>query len=120
LLDGVAQCLDDWCRRILRRKYTDPERKLDVVALLLQRRYIRERGRALLAEARKRAHLAGLDLSAGGCDRRHQHLRIVAEDRGQSRAAAIGRQMFHLDTGGLHEQCGWQMQRPVESGRTEG
>ena len=52
-------------------------------------------------------------------DRGDQHLRVVAEHRGQRRPAAVGRQMAHLDAGGLHEQRGRQMQRAVEAGRDE-
>ncbi len=63
--------------------------------------------------------LAGLDLRHRGRDRRHQRLRIVAEHRGQRRAAAVGRQMAHLDAGRLHEQRHRNVQRAIKSGRTE-
>ena len=49
-----------------------------------------------------------------------RHLRVVAEDGGQRRAAAVGRQMAQLEVAGrLGEQRHREVQRAVEAGRAE-
>jgi hypothetical protein len=58
-----------------------------------------QRLRALAAEQGERPRLAALDLRQAGRHRRDQHLRIVAEQRGQCRSAALGRQMPQLHPG---------------------
>jgi len=60
--------------------------------------------------------LAGLDLGEARRDRRHQHLRIIAEKSGQCRSAAIGRQVAQLQGARrFHKQSGRDMQRTVEA-----
>ena len=75
---------------------------------------------ARLAEKHASArNFAGLQMRAGGGNRGNEHLGIVAEQRSQRRAAAIGRQVPHLNSRRLHEQRHRQMQGSVEAGGAE-
>src|SRR5262245_66670126 len=66
LVQDPAQKGDGRRRRALGRKCADPEIVLDVVAALLQGRYLRQRLRALTPEQGKGPRLAGLDLRDAG------------------------------------------------------
>src|SRR6185312_1357722 len=65
-------------RRPLRREDADPEIVFDVVAELLQRRYVRQRLRARAAERGEGAKLPGLDVAERRRDRLRGGLRVVA------------------------------------------
>ena len=97
-------------RRALGREQSHPDVRLVARhARLDHRRHVGKLRRARRAGDRERAQLAGLDVAdhAGGAGNRHHHL--AAEEIGRRLAAALVRDVIHLDAGHRREQRGEQM-----------
>src|SRR5215467_9459865 len=92
----VANLGHDGLRRALGSEQPDPQVELEIVAEFLHGWYVRQRVGALRAEGSKRPRPAALDLAEASGDRGHKHLRIIADQRGERRAAAVGRQVAQL------------------------
>src|SRR5215468_1803243 len=112
----VADLGHDGLRRALGREQADPQVELKIVAELFHGRHVRQRVGAFRAEGSKRPRLATLDLAEAGGNRRYEDLGIIADQRGERRTAAVGRQMAQLYAGRLEVKRHRQMQGAIKAG----
>ena len=102
------------------REYANPKIVFGVVAELLERRDVGQFLRAGRTEHGQRPQLTGLDMRKRRGNRLGRALRVVAENRGNGRAAAVRRQVTHFyAAGGLVEQRKRQMGGAIEAARAE-
>ena len=113
-IDRLVEPVDDFRRRVLRRRETVPGARLVARQEIGDQRQVRQHIRTRRAGDRKAAQLAGFDVLGAGRKIVEHHMHLAGEHVGERRRAAAIGHMLHVDPGQHLEQFARHVdRRPV-------